>query len=49
VQLGRELQVGVEVINLSVSYQDNGRAHTAQLPGFPDLGQVTYTGCRGSP
>jgi hypothetical protein len=32
----------------SVSYQQNGRTDTAQLPGFPDLGQVTYTGCKGS-
>ncbi len=30
----------------SVGYQQNGRAGTAQLPGFPDLGQVTYTGCK---
>jgi hypothetical protein len=32
----------------SVSYQENGRTSTAQLPGFPDLGQVTYSGCKGS-
>jgi hypothetical protein len=38
--------VGVEVINLS--YHESGRAHTAQLAGFPDLGQVGYTGCKGS-
>ena len=30
----------------SVSYQENGRAGTAQLPGFSDLGQVPYTGCK---
>ena len=35
-------------VQFSVSYQQNGRTHTAQLPGFPDLGQVTYTGCKGS-
>jgi hypothetical protein len=35
-------------VRFSVSYQENGRTHTAQLPGFPDLGQVTYTGCKGS-
>jgi hypothetical protein len=35
-------------VQFSVSYQENGRTHTAQLPGFPDLGQVTYTGCKGS-
>jgi hypothetical protein len=35
-------------VQFSVSYQENGRTGTAQLPGFPDLGQVTYTGCKGS-
>jgi hypothetical protein len=35
-------------VQFSVSYQDNGRAGTAQLAGFPDLGQVTRTGCKGS-
>jgi hypothetical protein len=35
-------------VQFSVSYQENGRTDTAQLPGFPDLGQVTYTGCKGS-
>jgi hypothetical protein len=30
----------------SVSYQESGRTGTAQLPGFPDLGQVPYTGCK---
>lgn len=33
-------------VQFSVSYQENGRPGTAQLPGFPDLGQVTYTGCK---
>jgi hypothetical protein len=32
----------------SVSYQENGQTDTAQLPGFPDLGQVAYTGCKGN-
>jgi hypothetical protein len=35
-------------VQFSVSYQENGRTDIAQLPGFPDLGQVTYTGCKGS-
>ena len=35
-------------VQFSVSYQENGRTGTAQLPGFPDLGQVSYTGCKGS-
>ena len=35
-------------VQFSVSYQENGRTDTSQLPGFPDLGQVTYTGCTGS-
>jgi hypothetical protein len=35
-------------VQFSVSYQDNGRIGTAQLAGFPDLGQVTHTGCKGS-
>jgi hypothetical protein len=32
----------------SVRYQENGRTDTAQLPGFSDLGQVPYTGCKGN-
>jgi hypothetical protein len=35
-------------VQFSVSYQENGRTDTAQLEGFPDLGQVTYAGCKGS-
>jgi hypothetical protein len=35
-------------VQFSVSYRDNGRTGTAQLAGFPDLGQVTHTGCKGS-
>ena len=34
-------------VQFSVSYQENGRTDIAQLAGFPDLGQVTYTGCKG--
>jgi hypothetical protein len=30
-------------VQFSASYQENGRTGTVQLPGFPDLGQVTYT------
>ena len=33
-------------VQFSVGYQENGRTGSAQLPGFPDLGQVTYTGCK---
>ena len=32
----------------SVGYKENGRTGTARLPGFPDLGQVMYTGCESS-
>ena len=35
-------------VQFSVSYRENGRTDTARLPGFPDLGQVTYSGCKGS-
>jgi hypothetical protein len=34
-------------VQFSVSYQQNGRRHTTELAGFPDLEQVPYTGCRG--
>jgi hypothetical protein len=34
-------------LQFSVSYQENGRAHSAQLAGLPDLGQVANTGCKG--
>ena len=36
-------------VQFDVSYQENGRTDTVQLAGFPDLEQVTYTGCKGSP
>jgi hypothetical protein len=32
-------------VQFSLSYQENTQPGTAQLPGFPDLGQVSYTGC----
>jgi hypothetical protein len=35
-------------VQFSVGYQENGRTSTAQLAGFLDLGQVTYTGCKGN-
>ena len=35
-------------VHFSVAYKANGRTATAQLPGFVDLGQVTYSGCKGS-
>jgi hypothetical protein len=35
-------------VQFSVSYQANTRPGTARLPGFPDLGQVSYTGCAGT-
>ncbi len=35
-------------VQFSVSYQENGRTDTVRMPGFPDLGQVTYTGCQGN-
>jgi hypothetical protein len=35
-------------LQFSVGYHQNGRAGTAQLAGFLDLGQVAYTGCKGN-
>jgi hypothetical protein len=35
-------------VQFSVGYQESGGRGTAQLPGFPDLEQVTYTGCKSS-
>jgi hypothetical protein len=32
-------------VQFTVGYLVKGRQHTASLPGFPDLGQVPYTGC----
>ena len=36
-------------VQFNVSYEENGRTDTAQLAGFPDLEQVTYTGCKDTP
>jgi hypothetical protein len=33
-------------VQFAVSYTYAGEAATVTLPGFPDLGQVPYTGCR---
>jgi len=35
-------------VQFAVSYTYAGQAAAADLPGFPDLGQVPYTGCRSS-
>ena len=35
-------------VQFSVSYLENGRTATTQLPGFLDLRQIEYTGCRGT-
>jgi hypothetical protein len=32
-------------VQFAVGYVAQGHSVTASLPGFPDLGQVTYTGC----
>ena len=32
-------------VQFSVGYVVNGKQSTASLPGFPDLGQVPYSGC----
>ena len=32
-------------VQFVVSYTDAGKTATAQLDEFPDLGQVTYSGC----
>ncbi len=36
---------GALPVQFSVGYLAAGRSLTASLPGFPDLGQVPYTGC----
>ena len=33
-------------VQFAVGYTYAGKAATVNLPGFPDLGQVPYTGCR---
>ena len=35
-------------VQFSVRYLENGRTASTQLPGFLDLRQIEYTGCRGS-
>ena len=35
-------------VQFSVRYLENGRTATAQLPGFLDLRQIEYTGCKAS-
>ena len=35
-------------VQFSVSYQGNTQPGSARLPGFPDLGNVSYTGCPGT-
>jgi hypothetical protein len=32
-------------VQFTVDYMQDGRAAATSLPGFPDLGQVPYTGC----
>lgn len=33
-------------VQFTVGYEEQGRPAAIRLPGFPDLGQVPYTGCR---
>ena len=33
-------------VQFTVSYEQQGRPAAIRLPGFPDLGQVPYSGCR---
>ena len=44
---------GPAPVQFTVGYQQQGRSVTASLPGFPDLGEVPYSGCQpnsaGSP
>jgi len=35
-------------VQFAVGYTSPGEAATVNLPGFPDLGQVPYTGCRSA-
>ena len=35
-------------VQFAVGYTYAGEAATVNLPGFPDLGQVPYTGCRAA-
>ena len=36
-------------VQFTISYLAQGRSAAASLPGFPDLGQVPYTGCPVNP
>jgi hypothetical protein len=36
---------GALPVQFTIGYLAHGRSGTASLPGFPDLGQVPYTGC----
>jgi hypothetical protein len=36
---------GALPVQFTIGYVAQGRSRTASLPGFPDLGQVPYTGC----
>ena len=33
-------------VHFTLDYEQQGRAAAIRLPGFPDLGQVPYSGCR---
>lgn len=35
-------------VQFTVDYESRGQPAAASLPGFPDLGQVPYSGCSGS-
>jgi hypothetical protein len=35
-------------VQFAVTYESNGQSAAVTLPGFPDLGQVAYSGCPGS-
>lgn len=35
-------------VQFTIDYDRQGQAAVARLPGFPDLGEVPYTGCPGS-
>jgi hypothetical protein len=39
---------GAYPVQFTVGYLVQGHRHTASLPGFPDLGQVPYSGCAAS-
>jgi hypothetical protein len=39
---------GAYPVQFTVGYLVQGHRHTTGLPGFPDLGQVPYSGCPAS-